>query len=179
MAANKSAKEVIVATQMLESMISNPRPTRAEVSDVSNAMFDGADAVMLSGETSVGAFPVQSLDMMSKIAFSVHKNRHVDRSIINQTSLGSRAGCAEAPACQDRAVALGAVTMAESLGAKAIVVLTRGGLTARLVAACRPSMPVFALTPCRQTCRQLLLAYGVVPLVSLGEGFMFLNFLLP
>lgn len=162
LAANKEAKPVIVATQMLESMITNPRPTRAEVSDVSNAMFDGADAVMLSGETSVGAFPADSLAMMSRIACSTERNRGVDHSMVVQ-AMSQEQATGTLVAQPSRAVARGAVAMAETLGARALIAITRSGLSARLLSACRPSMPVIAITMDKTVCRQLLLSHGVLP----------------
>jgi pyruvate kinase len=162
MQANRAGKPVIVATQMLESMIHSAVPTRAEVSDVSNAIFDGADACMLSGETSVGKFPVLTVQMMSQIASTVAKNKEVDSSILSQ-DVGRSEERGENPG---RAVAQAAVRMAEGLGAKAIVVPSKGGTTAHMVSACRPTMPIVALALSEDVARQLLLCYGVLPCMT-------------
>lgn len=156
---NGVGKPVIVATQMLESMINSPTPTRAEVSDVSNAIFDGADACMLSGETSVGQYPVESVEMMARIAEMVSENYEIDRTI------GAQAGAGYTN-CPDTAVAQGAARMSEGIGATAVVVTTRSGATARKISAIRPRMPIVAITVTKEITRQLLLCRGVLPVCS-------------
>jgi pyruvate kinase len=137
---------------MLESMISSPRPTRAEASDVANAILDGTDAVMLSGETSVGRYPVQAVRIMDRIA------RHTE---------GTRDGVARAPelelegAPRERALAGAACEIARSLDAAGIVAFTLTGSTARYISQRRPQAPIYALTPEEPTYRRLALVWGV------------------
>jgi pyruvate kinase len=146
---------VITATQMLESMIDNPVPTRAEVSDVANAIYDGTDAVMLSAETSAGKFPVESARMMTRIAreaeASIHPSR---RSGMEQWIMG------EAPG-QTEIMAAAACRIANVSRAVGIVVFTSTGSSARLVSRSRPPMPVFAFTPNAAVARQLSVIYGL------------------
>jgi len=149
--ANRRGKPVIVATQMLESMVRNPRPTRAEASDVANAIFDGADAVMLSAETSVGRYPVEAVRMMVRIAEAAETVFRRDRSGDSQR------GRLHVPA----ALADAAVRAAEDIGAAAIVVFTISGATARLVAQRRPSCPIHAFCPEPAAARRLALVWGV------------------
>lgn len=147
-------KPVITATQMLESMIENPRPTRAEASDVANAVLDGSDAVMLSGETAVGMYPVRTVEVMSEIIRSAEANRR---------GLGSFQAAAAVPGDLDRlmqAVAYTAVQLAEQVGAVAIACLTHTGSTARAVARHRPDVPVYAFTDNQRVIGQLALAWG-------------------
>ena len=159
---------VITATQMLESMIENPRPTRAEASDVANAILDGTDAVMLSGESAVGKFPVEAVETMSRIAgyteehgASAIRRRHLD---------GRRSDHANVPQAPGtpitRSLARVAVSVAEELGCKLILAFTESGITARLLAMHRPRMPVVAVTPSEHVYRQLALWWGVVPVRS-------------
>ncbi|MCC6729222.1 MAG: pyruvate kinase [Chthonomonadales bacterium] len=155
-ACNRAGKPVITATQMLDSMMANRRPTRAEASDVANAILDGTDAVMLSGETAVGRYPVEATRMMAAIA------REVDPELT----------CAEAfdhghgPAVDSaEAVARAAVEMARALEATAVVCATTSGATARRIARHRPGTPVVAATPSVETLRQLALVWGVRPLL--------------
>ena len=146
---------VITATQMLESMTENPRPTRAEASDVANAIFDGTDAIMLSGETAVGKYPVESVEMMRKIAQSAED-----------------AALASAPAVRHArgklsfadATARAACEAALDLGAAAIIACTHSGFTAQLASKCRPEMPIIAATPFDRTARRTALYWGVLPL---------------
>ncbi len=152
---NRVGKPVIVATQMLDSMINNPRPTRAEASDVSNAILDGADAVMLSGETAVGKFPVEAVKYMEKIA-KVAEDHGFMRPIgygIEQPSITEVFG---------RGVYI--ISKEEHLNIKAILTNTRRGSTARLVAKYRPKTPIIAGTPYPSTKRQLSLVWGVCPI---------------
>jgi len=149
--ANRWGKPVIVATQMLDSMIRNPRPTRAEASDVANAIFDGTDAVMLSGETAVGAYPVEAVRMMSRIA---EEAETVYRPVRPSPDDGQ-------PLSVPAAMADAAVRAAEEIGAAAIVVFTLSGATARLVAQRRPACRIHAFCPAPAHCRRLALVWGV------------------
>jgi pyruvate kinase len=151
--ARERAKPAIVATQMLESMIDHERPTRAEVSDVANAVLDGADAVMLSGETSVGRDPAHVVSTMSRIAVAAERE-------------GICLGAPAAPHTGDTAaVAAAAVQAAADSGATALVSFTATGSTARLLSAHRPSMPLYAFTPDEGVRRRLALTWGVEPFV--------------
>ena len=142
---------VITATQMLESMITNPRPTRAEASDVANAIIDGTDAVMLSGETAAGAYPIEAVQMMARIAL--------------ETEGGGRT--AQQPQCknltQAHAVSHAARALAEEVSVQAIVVFTRSGASAHLISKDRPRPPILAFTPSTHVYRQLTLWWGVWP----------------
>jgi pyruvate kinase len=146
---------VITATQMLESMITNPRPTRAEATDVANAVWDGTGAVMLSGETAVGAHPTKVVEVMDRI---------VRRAESAQAAQGPDAGTrALHRSTQPDAIAHAAVTTAEHLGAKAIIALTNSGGTARAVSKYRPAVPILGVTPLDRAVGQLALLWGVVP----------------
>jgi pyruvate kinase len=156
--ARKHGKFVITATQMLESMIQSPVPTRAEVSDVANAIYDGTDAVMLSAETSKGKYPVETIRMMQRIT------QEAENTIKHE-------GYRELPR-RDGTVPTYAETMAEMAyrsarmqGAVAIVVFTASGSSARLVAKYRPPVPVYAFTQTESVARQLSIIYGVTPLL--------------
>ncbi len=147
--ANVLGRTCIVATEMLESMIQSPRPTRAEVSDVANAVLDGADAVMLSAETAVGHDPVAAVATMARIVEEAERSAPARvRPELDGASVSS-------------GIAAAAVEAARSVGAKVIVAYTESGYTARLVAAFRPPMPVLALTPNEPVVHQLALAWGV------------------
>jgi pyruvate kinase len=143
------AKPVIVATQMLESMIDNPRPTRAEASDVANAILDGADAVMLSGETSVGKWPVETVATMAKIIENTE-----DHGIDRIAPLGTR------PHTHSGAVSLAAVEIAELLGCKYVCVFTESGDSFRRVSRLRSSVPLLAFTPSETNRNRLSLSWG-------------------
>ncbi len=149
-------KPAIVATQMLDSMIRNPKPTRAEASDVANAVIDGADAVMLSGETASGKYPAASVKMMHKILMRTEENlREWQRTPKIFFNCGEIAD----------AVSRAARDISETVCASAILSLTRSGATARMVSKYRPQCPVIALTPSLSTWRELALVWGVYPLI--------------
>ena len=153
-------KPVITATQMLESMIVNPRPTRAELTDVANAIFDGTDAIMLSGETTVGAYPVEAVKMMDKIACTVEESREF-RTHIND----SRDECLSEAynPHEDLGIIMSrsGVEIAESVKAKAIVTPTLSGNTARILSVFRPAEPILAVTPDNRAERVMQLYWGV------------------
>lgn len=152
---NRSGKPVITATQMLESMVRAAQPTRAEVADVANAIFDGSDAIMLSAETSVGKYPVAALRMMSRIALETEKKLPYRRM------LAERSEWIELQT--DELISYNACYTAEALAAKAIVAFTHSGSTARRVSKYRPGVPIVAVTPFTAVCRRLLLHWGVIP----------------
>ena len=151
----QAGKPVITATQMLESMISNPTPTRAEASDVANAIYDGTDAVMLSAETATGSYPVEAVKMMNRIAHTVEAN------LIYPHSSHKRPD----KAIKD-VVPLSACDTANNLDAKLIVTFTAGGATALRVSSYRPSSLVLAVTPNETTYHHMAVAWGVVPAMS-------------
>ncbi len=148
-------KRVITATEMLESMIHNPRPTRAEISDVANAVYDGTSAVMLSGETAAGAFPVESVAAMAKIVERAENNVEYIQNIDNYAIKNS-----------SEALSHSACTLAKDLSAKAIVVCTRTGGTARMVSRFRPLTPIIGLTTDERAYRKLALSWGVQPAMA-------------
>ncbi len=153
-ACNRAGKPVITATQMLQRMIEHPRPTRAEASDIANAILDGTDAVMLSGETAVGQYPIRAAETMATIC--ANAEAHLPRS-----RLGKGGG-----SCYDvttEAISLSAVEIATEVGARAIVTATMSGTTARMVARHRPAVPVVAVTPDVTTLYRLALVWGVIP----------------
>jgi pyruvate kinase len=166
--ANAAGKVVITATQMLESMIENPRPTRAEASDVANAILDGTDAVMLSGESAVGKYPVETVETMARIADYTEEQGL--GSIRSRRADGRRSDLPPAAAgpgtAVTRALTRVATSVAEELGCKLILAFTESGLTARLVAGHRPRVPVVAVTHDDRVYRQLALWWGVVPVKS-------------
>ena len=149
-------KPVIVATQMLDSMIRNPRPTRAEASDVANAVLDGADAVMLSGETANGKYPLETVRMMERI---------VERAECELKADFERTKHASTALNVADSVSHGAMRIAEELSARAVISLTRSGSTASMVSKYRPDAPIIAATPLRTTWRSLALMWGVYPLL--------------
>jgi pyruvate kinase len=151
---NRNAKPVITATQMLESMIINPQPTRAEASDVANAVFDGSDALMLSGETAIGRYPAQSVRTMSSVIKKA-ETAHLEEWLRPSRPL--------LPDPQvDETIAYLATSAAQSLGAAAIITFTMSGSTALRVAKFRPKVPIFAVTPSEQTMMRLSVSYGTV-----------------
>lgn len=157
---NKVGKPVITATQMLDSMQRNPRPTRAEASDVANAIFDGTDAIMLSGETAAGKYPVESVEMMSRIALSAEANL-VHDEIVTRQSLLQQATITEA-------ISQAVVNSSLELEAQAIITSTESGYTARMVSKYRPKAPIIAVTPVEHVMRRLCLVWGVIP--ALGRN---------
>jgi len=156
---NVMGKPVITATQMLESMIDNPRPTRAEVTDIANAIFDGTDAIMLSEETAIGKYPLQSVIIMDKIAVETEKALDYEK-ILEERSRSVK------PTTPD-AIGHATCEIAQDLKAAAIVTFTFSGSTARMVARYRPRVPIIARSPKKNTVQKLTLSWGVYPLKSL------------
>ena len=148
--ARRRAKPVIVATQMLESMIDSPAPTRAEASDVANAVLDGADAVMLSGETSVGAYPIETVETMARIIESTEDHGLAHMAAIDWT-----------PETRGGIIAQAAVDVAKRSGARYLVAFTQSGDSARRLAQYRGHIPVLAFTPETRTRSQLSMTWGV------------------
>ncbi len=158
-ACNSAGKPVVTATQMLESMIVNPRPTRAEASDVANAIMDGTDAVMLSGETAVGKYPAQAVGTMARIAEVVEaEGRDWIRAPQLTWDVARHASVAEA-------ISAAAVAVERVLQVEGIVAYTRSGNTARLVSRLRPRARVFGFTPDEATARRINLLWGVTPVL--------------
>ena len=155
--AYSSGKQVITATQMLDSMMKNPRPTRAEATDVTNAIYDGTSAIMLSGETAAGLYPVEAVKTMARIAMCA------ERDINYQKRFKERA--AELTPDVTNAISHATCTSAQDLGAAAILTVTKGGRTARMISKYRPSCPIICCTTDETVCRQLNLSWGVIPLV--------------
>jgi pyruvate kinase len=153
--ANRYGRPVITATQMLESMIEHPRPTRAEASDVANAIMDGTDAVMLSAETAAGAYPRLAVEAMTRII----------KEIETHPPVTPFAGAEQGDGVVTTEVAIAAATVAavDMLGAPLVVVFTKSGFSARVVSSKRPAVPILALTDEGRTFRQLALVWGVVP----------------
>ncbi len=149
-------KRVITATEMLESMITNPRPTRAEISDVANAVYDGTSAIMLSGESAVGKYPVQAVETMSKIAEHTEKNLpYAQRFHKNQFKIKNMVDAISHATCG----------MAMDIDAKAIVACSLSGMTCRMVSRFRPPMDILGVTTNEKTWRKLALSWGVVPVM--------------
>ncbi len=164
--ANREGRPVITATQMLESMITHPRPTRAEASDVANAILDGTDAVMLSAETAAGSYPRLAVEAMVRIIREVETNPPAG---FHREERRSRTQ--EVVPTED-AIAAATVAAAKSIGTPLVVTITKSGFTARVVSSRRPDVPVLALTDSPRTCRQLSLVWGVVPqLVPIVESY--------
>ncbi|MGI6037127.1 MAG: pyruvate kinase [Limnochordia bacterium] len=154
---NVAGKPVIIATQMLESMVRHARPTRAEVTDVAQAIFDGTDAVMLSGETAVGRYPAEAVSMMSRIASRVEKSLDYEKNLEMKRDF-ARTSVAEA-------ISHATCEASLDLDLKAIISSTQSGSTARMVSKYRPRCPIIAVTPSEKVCRQLTLTWGVLPVV--------------
>ena len=152
---NKQKKPVIVATQMLESMIYEPIPTRAEVSDVANAIIDGADAVMLSGETSVGKFAIQAVKTMAQIA------QHTENSVFYEFDKDFE--MSEDLALTRQAIVFGADKMLKYVNAKAVLSFSHFGYSTRLMSKLKPSVPIILVSDLEETCRKMSLAWGVYP----------------
>jgi len=150
-------KSAITATQMLESMTHNPRPTRAEASDVANAVYDGTSAIMLSGETAVGHYPVEALKTMARIAEVTEKNIDYKMRLEN--------GYGEIEKNVENAISHATCTTAHDLDAPAIIAITTSGQTARMVSRFRPNCKIIAPTPIAKVYRQLALSWGIVPLM--------------
>ena len=150
---NRKCKPVVTATQMLDSMIRNPRPTRAEAGDVANAIYDGSDAIMLSGETAMGKYPVEAVRMMAKIAETTEA--HLDYSNLQKLNKKQRK--------KDISMAVGfaSVSTAEILKASYLVVPTMTGYTARMISSLRPKTPIYAISPSEQAVRRMQLYWGV------------------
>src|ERR1035437_5872582 len=157
-AANRRGKPVITATQMLESMVRSPSPTRAEATDVANAVLDGTDAVMLSEETATGKYPVEAVKMMSKIIEAAEP-------AIRYQYILRESGADTVPEVND-AVARAACQIADQVQAKAIIAFTTGGSTAFRVSKYRPYQPILALTSSENVMRRLSLVWGILPLLK-------------
>jgi pyruvate kinase len=173
-ACNAVGKPVIVATQMLESMAKNPRPTRAEVSDVTNAVYDGADAVMTSGETAKGKYPVETIKMMNEIIASAEKFA-VDRPDLAGNSYGGKMFANNnKEGCMEASIAKASVAAAVKCHAAAIIVLAKTGSNLpRFVSAYRPNIPIITFVPSSKMARQLILNRGIHPIVGALDGVSF------
>ena len=156
---NLACKPVITATQMLDSMIRNPRPTRAEVTDVANAVYDGTDAIMLSGETAMGKYPVEALRMMVQIAKETES--HLDYSAYRERRIS-----ADNRKSISNAVCFSSVSTAHDLEAQAIIAPTISGFTARLLSKYRPSVRIIGLSPSASAVRQMQIYWGVTPFMA-------------
>lgn len=152
-----AGKQVITATQMLESMITNPRPTRAEITDVANAIYDGTSAIMLSGETAAGAYPVEAVKTMALIAKTTEDNIDYRGEFAERRS-EPNGNIAEA-------IAHATVTTAHDLNARAIITVSLGGQTARLISKYRPACPIISCTMSKVVCRQMNMSWGVIPFI--------------
>ncbi len=158
---NAAFKPVITATQMLDSMMRNPRPTRAEVTDVANAIYDGTDVVMLSGETAMGKYPVEALKMMAHIAESTEQ--HLDYSLtLDRAKMHSKQSVSSA-------VSYASVTAAANLNAKAIIAPTISGFTARVISKYKPEVRIFGVSPRDSVLRKMQIYWGVTPIKSNEE----------
>ncbi len=155
---NVAGKPVITATQMLESMVTSSQPTRAEVTDVANAVYDGTDAIMLSGETSIGQYPDRAVDVMRKVALETEAHLDYDRILVEK-GLSSEQQT-------DDAISYAAANIANQMGTGAIVAFTESGSTARRVSRYRPRPPILALTPHESVQRELTLSWGVNSVIS-------------
>ena len=180
-AANLAGKPVITATQMLNSMIRNPRPTRAEATDVANAVLDGTDAIMLSGETAAGKYPIAAVETMARIAVEAEKlfdydgwTAHIDKLLGKEGALeaeGSRQKVEKANSMSiTEVICQSADRVSDKLDAKAIITITQSGLSARLVSKYRPRSTLIAVTNQLATQRALAISWGVEALL-MEEGF--------
>jgi len=156
--ATEYRKPVITATQMLESMIENPRPTRAEASDVANAVYDGTDAVMLSAETATGKYPVEAIAMMAKIIAETENQIRMEPQPVRQKPRKLRLSVAET-ICECMAHS------AEDLDLAAIAIFTESGVTARLLSKYRPEPPIYALSPNEHVIQRAMLLWGTYPIL--------------
>ena len=156
--AYSAGKKVITATQMLDSMIGNPRPTRAEATDVANAVYDGTSAIMLSGETAIGKYPIESLNTMRRIAVSTEQNIRYENRFLTKLP--------EFSTSVTSAISQATCSTAHSLGASAIIAFTKSGRTARMVSSFRPAVPIIACSPIEKTCNQLAMSWGVIPVMA-------------
>jgi pyruvate kinase len=160
---NQAGKPVITATQMLESMITSPVPTRAEVSDIANAILDGTDAIMLSEETTLGQFPVKAVQMMTKISERIEKDSHYREMVTSRKYSDPVKRTSDA-------LGNGAIEVARGSGAKLIVALTDSGFAARMISRYKPEQKIIALTPNEKTRNWLALSYGVTPAICKQFG---------
>ena len=160
--ARAKGKPVVVSTQMLESMTSSLTPTRAEVSDVANAVFEGADAIMLSAESASGDYPVETVKMMNKIALNIEKDSSYNDILSSQLE--------ETPDTTPDAIAIAAKTLADELSAPIIVCYTESGSTGIKVSRVRPSQIILTITPVIETARKLSLAWGVLCFLQRDVG---------
>ncbi|MBX3146005.1 MAG: pyruvate kinase [Gemmatimonadales bacterium] len=164
--ANRHGKPVITATQMLESMIKAPRPTRAEASDVANAILDGTDAVMLSAETAIGSYSLEAVLAMDQIAREVEGHRHSNTDHSHEWQLSaSQLKQPHVTASTEDAISVAVCAAADLLNVPLIVCLTSSGFTARTVSSYRPSVPILAVTPEATTFQHLALVWGVIPVL--------------
>lgn len=164
---NYYARPVITATQMLESMTDSPRPTRAEASDVANAILDGTDAVMLSGETAVGKYPVHAVRAMARISEELEASGALADGPTYDAGLSAYDRRGASP--REHAVAAASVASAEQLDSPALIVITRSGFSARLLSSYRPDIPIFAVTTDPRTVSQLSAVWGVRPYLAVDE----------
>ena len=156
--------QVITATQMLDSMMKNPRPTRAESTDVANAIYDGTSAIMLSGETAAGAYPIEALKTMARIACRTEQDiNYMRRFAVREVR--------DAPNVTN-AISHAAVTTAHDMGAKAIIAVTKSGATARMISKFRPACPIICCTTDPTAQRQMNLSWGVIPLMAEEQSTM-------
>lgn len=162
--ANAQRKVVIVATQMLESMTEEPIPTRAEASDVANAILDGADAIMLSGETAAGKYPIEAVEMMTSIARNVETSEMMQHNVYSQDIIDE---------CKDDSIAIckAVIDMVEKINVKAILTLTASGYTPKLLSKAKPSVPIFPFCPSYRNTRRMVLFSDVYPVeMEFSEG---------
>jgi pyruvate kinase len=165
--ANLYGRPVITATQMLESMIENPRPTRAEASDVANALFDGTDAVMLSGETAAGRYPLLAIEAMVRIVAEIERSQALQHGPKYDVPILDHLRSGATPT--EHAIAAATVEALRLLGAPAAVTFTRSGFSARLVSSYRPPVPILGVTDSPRTRNQLALVWGVHPVICQEE----------